>query len=88
MTTTSTNQRAKMQAASLAAAKRYEQDAIDRIRRIGIISADLEVKGKQRSQGQFATMQGARWAADAQGDSGFPSELAQSATSSFMGSQY
>lgn len=37
-----------MQAASLAAAKSYEKDALDRIRRIGIISAELEVKGKQR----------------------------------------
>lgn len=76
-----------MQAASLAAAKKYEQEAVDRIRRIGIISADLEVKGK-KSQGHFGTMQGSRWAADAQAEGGFPSDLAQGAASSFVGSQY
>lgn len=73
-----------MQAASLAAAKKYEQEAVDRIRRIGIISAELEVKGK-KSQGHFASMPGSRWAAE--GESGFPPELAQSTTSSFMNSQ-
>lgn len=77
-----------MQAASLATAKKYEQDAVDHIRRTGIISADLEVRGKQRPQGQFATMQGSRWAEDSHGESGFASELAQGTTSSFMGSQY
>lgn len=76
-----------MQAASLATAKKYEQEAIDRIRRIGIMSADLEVKGK-RGQGQFAAMQGARWAADVPGESGSLAEVAQGTTASFMGAQY
>lgn len=49
VTTITSNPRAKMQAASLAAAKNYEKDALDRIRRIGIISAELEVKQKQKN---------------------------------------
>lgn len=65
MTITSPNPRAKMQAASLAAAKNYEKEALDRIRRIGIVSADLEVKGKHKNQGAAAlgALQGAgmRW---------------------------
>lgn len=51
VTISSPNPRAKMQAASLAAAKNYEKEALDRIRRIGIVSADLEVKGKHKGQG-------------------------------------
>ncbi|KAI3401229.1 hypothetical protein diail_11935 [Diaporthe ilicicola] len=51
VTVASPNPRAKMQAASLAAAKNYEKEALDRIRRIGIVSADLEVKGKHKGQG-------------------------------------
>ncbi|KAJ0118439.1 hypothetical protein J7T55_009222 [Diaporthe amygdali] len=51
VTITSPNPRAKMQAAALAAAKNYEKEALDRIRRIGIVSADLEVKGKHKNQG-------------------------------------
>ena len=66
MTITSPNPRAKMQAASLAAAKNYEKEALDRIRRIGIVSADLEVKGKHKSQASagIGPLQGtgARWA--------------------------
>lgn len=63
MTTTTTNPRAKMQAASLAAAKSYEKDALDRIRRIGIISAELEVKGKPKGHGlhQAEVALGSRW---------------------------
>lgn len=65
VTITSPNPRAKMQAASLAAAKNYEKEALDRIRRIGIVSADLEVKGKHKNQGAAAlgALQGAgmRW---------------------------
>lgn len=68
MTIASPNPRAKMQAASLAAAKNYEKDALDRIRRIGIVSADLEVKGKHKGQGAAAlgALQGAgtRWGDD------------------------
>lgn len=52
MTTAKPNQRAKMQAETLATFKQYEKDAVDRIRRIGIISADLEVKGKQKGGGR------------------------------------
>lgn len=71
VTTTTTNPRAKMQAASLAAAKNYEKDALDRIRRIGIISAELEVKGKPRSHGlhQAEVSMGSRWA-DGHGEGG------------------
>lgn len=39
-----------MQAEALAAAKQYEKDAVDRIRRISIISADLEVKGNKKNR--------------------------------------
>lgn len=73
-----------MQAASLAAAKKYEQEAADRIRRIGIVSAELEVKGK-KSQGHFASMQGSRWAGEE--ESSFPPDLLQGASSSFVASQ-
>ncbi|KAF3771451.1 hypothetical protein M406DRAFT_105202 [Cryphonectria parasitica EP155] len=48
VTTTTTNPRVKMQVQSLNAARSYEKDAVDRIRRIGILSANLEVKGRQR----------------------------------------
>lgn len=76
-----------MQAASLAAAKKYEKDAIGRIRRIGIISADLEVKGKQRSQGHFPALQGSRWA-DGSGDGSLPPALTENQASAFISSQY
>lgn len=71
VTTTTTNPRAKMQAASLAAAKNYENDAVDRIRRIGIISAELEVKGKPKSHTlhQAEVSMGSRWG-DGHGDGG------------------
>lgn len=65
VTIASPNPRAKMQAASLAAAKNYEKEALDRIRRIGIVSADLEVKGKHKGQGAaalgFLQGTGTRW---------------------------
>lgn len=54
-----------MQAASLATAKNYEREALDRIRRIGIMSAELEVRGKHKNQGLSGVMQGSvpsRWA--------------------------
>lgn len=71
MTITSPNPRAKMQAASLAAAKNYEKEALDRIRRIGIVSADLEVKGKHKGQGSVGGLHGTgpRWG-DGPGDGG------------------
>lgn len=40
-----------MQTEALAAAKQYEKDAVDRIRRIAIISADLEAKGTKKKGG-------------------------------------
>lgn len=48
---------------SLAAAKNYEKDALDRIRRIGIISAELEVKGKPKGHmhHQADVPMGSRW---------------------------
>lgn len=54
-----------MQATSLAAAKNYEKEALDRIRRIGVMSAELEVRGKHKNQGLSGVMQGSipsRWA--------------------------
>lgn len=54
------NPRAKMQAEALIAAKNYEKEALDRVRRIGILSAELEVKGKQK--GHAFQAQDARWA--------------------------
>lgn len=52
-----------MQAASLAAAKKYEKDALDRIRHISIISAGLEVKGKAKGHmhHQADVPMGSKW---------------------------
>lgn len=47
-----------MQATVLAAAKNYERDAIDRIRRVGILSAELEVKGKRGGNVPFQPADG------------------------------
>lgn len=64
-----------MQAASLAAAKSYEKDALDRIRRIGITSAELEVKGKQRGHMFHGDIpMASRWS-NGQGE-GAPSDFA------------
>lgn len=69
-----------MQAASLAAAKNYEKDALDRIRRIGIISAELEVKGKRKDQMFFQgdNHMASRWANEGEGGAGQFSQYPQS----------
>ncbi|ROW14418.1 hypothetical protein VPNG_03932 [Cytospora leucostoma] len=69
VTIPSANPRAKMQAASLAAAKNYEKEALDRIRRIGIMSAELEVRGKHKNQGFNQGTVPSRWA-DTSGEGG------------------
>ena len=43
-----------MQQTTLETAKSYEKEALERIRRMNIIAADLEVKGTKRSQGGIA----------------------------------
>jgi COP9 signalosome complex subunit 1 len=44
----STDRRTEMQTQGLEAAKNYEKEAIERIRRMSIVAADLEVKGGNR----------------------------------------
>jgi len=41
-----------MQANALATARGYEKQAIERLRRMGIAAADLEVKGQRKIPGQ------------------------------------
>ncbi|KAJ9136676.1 COP9 signalosome complex subunit 1 [Pleurostoma richardsiae] len=48
ITTVSVNPRAKMQATALEAARSFEKEALDRIRRMGIAAAELEVKGSKK----------------------------------------
>lgn len=74
-----------MQAEALAAVRQYEKDAIDRIRRIAIVSADLEVKGKQKGRGDRlgqgdATLRG--------GWDGEGTDFSDYRASSFVASQY
>jgi hypothetical protein len=82
-----------MQAAALAAAKNYEKDALDRIRRIGVVSADLEVKGKHKGPGAAALtgLQGAgtRWedGASEAGIDDYPGAQPQGTSSIAMGDQ-
>lgn len=71
-----------MQATSLAAARNYEKEALDRIRRIGIMSAELEVRGKHKNQGLSGVMQGSlasRWV-DGPGEGGSDDYDSQSAS--------
>lgn len=75
-----------MQAETLAAARQYEKDAIDRIRRIAIISADLEVKGKHKGRGDRlgqgdAALRGGAWDGDGV-------DFSDYRASSFVASQY
>ncbi|KAI1828418.1 26S proteasome subunit RPN7-domain-containing protein [Xylaria intraflava] len=46
--TVSTEARAAMQTKALDTVKQYEKEALERIRRMGIVAADLEVKGSSR----------------------------------------
>ena len=43
-----------MQQATLETAKNYEKEALERIRRMNIVAADLEVKGTKRGPGGVA----------------------------------
>ncbi|ORY70050.1 COP9 signalosome complex subunit 1 [Pseudomassariella vexata] len=54
----STDRRAEMQANALEAAKNYEKEALERIRRMNIVAADLEVKGTARAR---AGLGGDQW---------------------------
>ncbi|KAK8111525.1 COP9 signalosome complex subunit 1 [Apiospora kogelbergensis] len=47
----STDDRIEMQKKGLETAKVYETEALERIRRMNIVAADLEVKGNRKSQG-------------------------------------
>jgi COP9 signalosome complex subunit 1 len=46
-----TDRRVEMQVKSLTTAKDYEKEAIERIRRMSLVAADLEVKGMARRGG-------------------------------------
>src|SRR3569833_1500532 len=48
ITTVTTNPRVKMQMAALETVANYEKEALDRIRRMSIAAADLEVKGNRK----------------------------------------
>lgn len=69
-----------MQNACLKSTRTYEKDAIDRIRRIGILSADLEVKGKQRGLMGFDAVDSpygsSMFETDKEDPTGFPDSLA------------
>jgi COP9 signalosome complex subunit 1 len=49
-----------MQKSALETAKYYEKEAVERIRRMSVVAADLEVKGLRRQPigGQSQTLQG------------------------------
>jgi COP9 signalosome complex subunit 1 len=58
VTTKAANPRAQMQHSALQAAENYERQALDRLRRMGLAAADLELKGGKKSglhgfQGDF-----------------------------------
>ncbi|OTB04937.1 hypothetical protein M426DRAFT_320242 [Hypoxylon sp. CI-4A] len=68
----STNSRAAMQKKALEAAKGYEKEAIERIRRMNIIAADLEVRGSRKGAGGAGPVPGAGdlgWQGDSKGPS-------------------
>ncbi|CAN8096608.1 unnamed protein product [Discula destructiva] len=93
ITTIQINPRAQMQAEALAAARQYEKDAVDRIRRINLISAHLEVRGKHKGGGARAggpngpsdgPLRGAHWDGAGNDLAGYDDYSA----SSFVASQY
>ncbi|KAK4115376.1 PCI-domain-containing protein [Canariomyces notabilis] len=51
VTTKATNSRVQMQESALQAAENYERQALDRLRRIGLAAADLELKGPKKMGG-------------------------------------
>ncbi|KAL2271609.1 hypothetical protein VTJ83DRAFT_980 [Remersonia thermophila] len=51
VTTRTANPRSQMQAAALRTAEHYERQALDRLRRIGLAAADLELKGGKKLGG-------------------------------------
>ncbi|KAL1875751.1 hypothetical protein VTK73DRAFT_9812 [Phialemonium thermophilum] len=51
VTTASTNARSQMQLATLKAVRKYQKEAIERVRRMSLVAADLEVKAPRRIPG-------------------------------------
>jgi COP9 signalosome complex subunit 1 len=51
LTAVSPNPRAAMALAGLDAAKGYEKEALERVRRMSLAAADLEVRGNKRTLG-------------------------------------
>lgn len=47
-----------MQASALQTAQKYEKEALERIRRMGIAAAELEVRGTRKGHGAGAGLQG------------------------------
>ena len=54
MTTTSVNERSKMQAEALRTVRDYEKEAIERIRRMSLATAGLELKGSRKFAASMA----------------------------------
>jgi COP9 signalosome complex subunit 1 len=60
VTTVPVKPRLQLQKSALETARNYEKEAVERIRRMSLIAADLEVKGSRRQLpggGQSQTMQ-------------------------------
>lgn len=62
-----------MQISTLQTAKNYEKESLERIRRMGIVAADLEIKGVRKGPNAGASVQnfqegsleyGPQWSAD------------------------
>lgn len=54
VTTKAANPRAQMQESALRVAESYERQALDRLRRMGLAAAELELKGGKKLGGGFA----------------------------------
>ncbi|KAK3692370.1 26S proteasome subunit RPN7-domain-containing protein [Podospora appendiculata] len=59
VTTVATNPRVKLQSTALATAQSYEKQAIDRLRRMSLAAADLELKGQRKTNTSFSGLGGA-----------------------------
>lgn len=51
VTTIATEPRAQMQQSALKTAENYERQALDRLRRMGLTAADLELRGQKKMGG-------------------------------------
>ncbi|KAK3333694.1 26S proteasome subunit RPN7-domain-containing protein [Cercophora scortea] len=58
VTTVSANPRVKLQSTALATAQSYEKQAIDRLRRMSLAAADLELKGQRKTSTAFSGLGG------------------------------